>query len=187
MAKLSLLSVVAVVSVLSGSAVTHAFQLPRHGLVALSGRDAARQSSSTYASTSLSMAPRFDKDTQKWFVTNPEVWWCWFSVQLSLLTLECSFTSSPSQTWCHFLSFFPNIWKCRLPYECILLVLWLNHDQMQTVSRGYIRRKVHLRGTIWSAASTVLDLYHSSSALSMPIHTSRRFWSIWHRRGVIAL
>jgi len=72
MVKLSLLSVLAVVSVLSGSTVTHAFQLPRHGLVALSGRGAARQSSSTYASTSLSMAPRFDKDTQKWFVTNPE-------------------------------------------------------------------------------------------------------------------
>jgi len=59
------LSTLAVLSALTG--VTQAFQLPRHGTV--STRIGSTESSS---STSLGMAPRYEKATERWFVTDEE-------------------------------------------------------------------------------------------------------------------
>eukprot|EP00970_Alexandrium_tamarense_P001890 scaffold244_cov200-Alexandrium_tamarense.AAC.15 len=61
-----LLPVLAAVALWCTLSTTHAFRIPQHGKVA------TRSPSSSSSTTTLNMAPRYDMDSERWFVTDEE-------------------------------------------------------------------------------------------------------------------
>jgi hypothetical protein len=61
-----LLPVLAAVALCCTLSTSHAFHIPQHGKVA------TRSPSSSSSTTTLNMAPRYDKDSERWFVIDEE-------------------------------------------------------------------------------------------------------------------
>ena len=203
MARQKLLLRLAFVSALVGSGGTLAFRTPCHaggGIIIPSGTARAGSSAvpptamavvrgggPTASSSSLDMAPRFDKSSQKWFVTDPEV-----SARLKEMDLAYDIGHTYAHPFRGFCS--PDLRDCNRNCQTNaksdrLLLLSPFPPQLYMYSSKFhhnLRWRVRLRDTASSGASTAPVRCRSSSASSMPNRTSRRCSSTWRRRDATA-